>query len=1026
MTTTVGTTKITFEDITDGDIEGTGFFDTMMRSINGHLAAQMKKNRINKTDYAEVYVGSLQYAITESIKFNLQRYAIETAADLSIANALKIEMDKELAAANVLLVNCKTAQCYKETLQIEANTLGVLENNKLTTKKIADLVTNTLRTVKETELTGSRIAMTNNQAVHEVTQELLTSERITKTVSERLNVESTTTNIDGRTEHEVVQKALTTAKVAHEAEQENLTEARIRNMDKTTLKIDKDILRTVADIDHTEKKILQTECETARCQKLVLHQAQQTLTEVEQTKRIKWSAASEKAKTDAADVDADSVIGLELVNMEWKNAITKSETDGSDLEQDSFLRGKLDKMRADAINAQAEYSKIGTAFSYTASTTAGGMGTLVIPKDSYLGAKAHLSIATAAEKQAQYDPAGAGVVSGSLLDCKKKLTCSQAVIEEAQYTDIGDTLSNGIVLGHDSFLGAKTAMIKYQSITEKANVEGGVIDDDSLIGERIREMHAKADAATAEYNIIGTGAVAPDENSYLWSRAKLLRLQAATEKANTDPTDLEEGSLMSERINKMQADAESAKAQYTAVGSGTDKVNPSSYLGAKANLAISQAKSALAEYNPTLAGVVAGSLLDCKKTLACAQATAEEAQYTKVGATLTNGKTLDAESYLGAKTNLLKFQAATEKANVDGEDIKDDSLIQAKYNKMNADAMVALAPFAKTGVNYSYTAGANGALGTMVIPEASSLGAKTGLLIAQESTELANTSASASTQAKKGSFIYAKIKHLESQQEVEDSKKRMYACQSNLYCAQALETTANFTTGDVTVPDPDNPGETMTISAEIDENTPMGQKALLVQAQTNEINARWDGKVTINTESPLGCIAKKDCAQAAVYASQSTSNLAQAAYNTAKTQETLARFTTQDITQTDAEGVTTTISVPNVPPASQAGQSIALISAQVTTEAGRASLFSAQASVENARVTAEIAEKQGNLYTAQAEGFAATARYNKAKILGDMYAISRTAGDTGVGTAKAETAKSAANAIPGTAVPEEPEEEVIP
>ena len=88
-----------------------------------------------------------------------------------------------------------------------------------------------------------------------------------------------------------------------------------------------------------------------------------------------------------------------------------------------------------------------------------------------------------------------------------------------------------------------------------------------------------------------------------------------------------------------------------------------------------------------------------------------------------------------------------------------------------------------------------------------------------------------------------------------------------------------------------------------------------------------------------------------------------------------------------------------------------LMDAQADTESCRKVLFCAQAASETAKVNAGIFTSQASLYSAQADGFGATARYNKAKILGDMYAISRTAGDSGVGSASSSDAKTAANAI---------------
>lgn len=54
-------------------VTGDGVFDNIMETINSHIDAQYKAQRIKAADVATVYVGIVPTALSESIKFLLQR-----------------------------------------------------------------------------------------------------------------------------------------------------------------------------------------------------------------------------------------------------------------------------------------------------------------------------------------------------------------------------------------------------------------------------------------------------------------------------------------------------------------------------------------------------------------------------------------------------------------------------------------------------------------------------------------------------------------------------------------------------------------------------------------------------------------------------------------------------------------------------------------------------------------------------------------------------------------------------------------
>lgn len=78
---------ITFEDFSDGSInnsdpqnpvwEGNGVFDQLMMAVNGNIQVQFDSGRIKGSDYANVYMNSMQAAMSEAMKFVLNKKTIE-------------------------------------------------------------------------------------------------------------------------------------------------------------------------------------------------------------------------------------------------------------------------------------------------------------------------------------------------------------------------------------------------------------------------------------------------------------------------------------------------------------------------------------------------------------------------------------------------------------------------------------------------------------------------------------------------------------------------------------------------------------------------------------------------------------------------------------------------------------------------------------------------------------------------------------------------------------------------------------
>ena len=98
-------TKVDINDFSNGSIdnsnpqepkwEGTGVFDIIMKAANENIKIQNQTSRITGAEYAEVYLGTMQTAISESMKFLLNKDQIIKDLELKQANIDLLNRQKE-------------------------------------------------------------------------------------------------------------------------------------------------------------------------------------------------------------------------------------------------------------------------------------------------------------------------------------------------------------------------------------------------------------------------------------------------------------------------------------------------------------------------------------------------------------------------------------------------------------------------------------------------------------------------------------------------------------------------------------------------------------------------------------------------------------------------------------------------------------------------------------------------------------------------------------------------------------------
>ena len=129
---------IDFEDFSNGVVDhtnpalpewsGSGVFDKLMHAINGNILVQYESGRIKGPEYAQVYLGSMQTAVVEAMKFMLTKEQIAKDLDLKEQQILSMKNDDTI----------KTLQSVKD-LAIKTAQKDKLVDDLLTSAKQRDL-----------------------------------------------------------------------------------------------------------------------------------------------------------------------------------------------------------------------------------------------------------------------------------------------------------------------------------------------------------------------------------------------------------------------------------------------------------------------------------------------------------------------------------------------------------------------------------------------------------------------------------------------------------------------------------------------------------------------------------------------------------------------------------------------------------------------------------------------------------------------------------------------------------------------
>ena len=127
--------KITIDDLTKNEIEGTGIFDELMRSVKAHLIVEYDAKRITDVNYSSVYLGALQSTMSQAVEFLLKKDAVYENNELTKAKNANLVLEGELLTLKKQelqydIYNAKYKECLlqNQIKKIQAETQKTLQD----------------------------------------------------------------------------------------------------------------------------------------------------------------------------------------------------------------------------------------------------------------------------------------------------------------------------------------------------------------------------------------------------------------------------------------------------------------------------------------------------------------------------------------------------------------------------------------------------------------------------------------------------------------------------------------------------------------------------------------------------------------------------------------------------------------------------------------------------------------------------------------------------------------------------------
>lgn len=159
---------ITQRTLTTGEVEGSGVFDELMRTVKDHAHTELSDGRITEASYAQVYLGSLQSTMQAALQFSLSYEQTNKQLEVMDEQILQGKKQNEL-----LELQKAQLQIANDTAQYNLDVM-LPKQLELLTEQIAQVqaqtsltATQELQATAQIQLVGKQEDLVDNQILSE-------------------------------------------------------------------------------------------------------------------------------------------------------------------------------------------------------------------------------------------------------------------------------------------------------------------------------------------------------------------------------------------------------------------------------------------------------------------------------------------------------------------------------------------------------------------------------------------------------------------------------------------------------------------------------------------------------------------------------------------------------------------------------------------------------------------------------------------------------------------------------------------
>ncbi len=162
---------LTKRTLTTGEVEGSGIFDELMRTVKAHVHLELSEGRITEQNYSQVYLGALQSVLQTAIQFTLQMEVINKQLLVADEQIIQSKKQNEISELERLaLITSNAAAQYNLDFMLPQQLALVTKQNTQVTAQTALTAAQTIQSTAQKDLIVKQEDLVDEQILAAVGQ----------------------------------------------------------------------------------------------------------------------------------------------------------------------------------------------------------------------------------------------------------------------------------------------------------------------------------------------------------------------------------------------------------------------------------------------------------------------------------------------------------------------------------------------------------------------------------------------------------------------------------------------------------------------------------------------------------------------------------------------------------------------------------------------------------------------------------------------------------------------------------------